>query len=255
MSDNKVTVKDIIKSYIKKFLDLKISQDIFAIVLIGFIRFVYLTTFVKYRNVKKLKEYMKSGKPIILVFWHSRCVLISKFWKDNFGMRKHPVYGIFSTHRDGQLIGKLFGLLGVKNIVTSSKDMLQASKVVMKSLRILKSGVSIGFTPDGPVGPRMNFVSDSAFLFARLSGAPVVPVYISPRKPKILNSWDRLLIPRPFHRATIEVGDFLFIDKKISDEEFEKKKAEFEKNMVENTLRLDKEMGLPEILPAKKQNN
>ena len=240
-----------LKEFTRRTLDLKISQNILAITLISFIRFVYFTTFVKYRGVDKVKEYMKSGKPIILVFWHSRSILISKFWKDNLGMRRHPIYGIFSTHRDGQLIGKLFGMLGVKNIISSSKDVMQASKVVMKSLRLLKSGVSIGFTPDGPVGPRMNFVSDSAFLFAKASGAPIVPVCISAKNPKILNSWDRLVIPKPFHKAVIEVGDFLFMDKKISDADLEKIKTDFERKMVENTLKLDREMGMPEILPEK----
>ena len=240
------------KGKIKKFLNLEISQNILAFILIGFIRFVYFTTFIKYRNVKKIKDYMKDGKPVILVFWHSRSILTPKFWNDNLGMRRHPIYGIFSTHRDGRLVGKLYGFLGVKDIASSSKSVSQATGVVMKSMRLLKSGISIGFTPDGPVGPRMNFVSDSAFLFARASGAPVVPVYISSHKPKILNSWDRLIIPKPFHKAVVEVGDFLFIDKKISDEDFIKVKEDFEKGMVENSLRLDREMGMPEILPEKK---
>ena len=240
------------KKRIKKVLNLEVSQNILSFILILFVRFVHLTTFVKYRGVDKIKKYMKDGKPVILVFWHSRSVLVSKFWRDKLGMHRHPIYGIFSTHRDGRLIGKLFKALGVKNIVSSSKDTVQATRVVMKSLRLLKSGVSIGFTPDGPVGPRMNFVSDSAFLFAKASGVPIVPVYVSPENPKILNSWDRFLIPKPFHRALIEVGDFLFIDRKISDENFEKIKTDFEKNMVECALRLDKEMGIPEILPEKK---
>ena len=241
-----------LKRRIKKVLNLKISQDILAFILILFIRFVYLTTFVKYRGVDKLKKYMKDGKPIILVFWHSRGILMPKFWSKNLGMYRHPIYGIFSTHRDGQLIGKLFGLLGVKSILSSSKSTAQASQVAMKSMRLLKSGKSIGFTPDGPVGPRMNFVSDSAFLFAKASGVPVVPVCLSPKNPKILNTWDRYLIPKPFHRAVVEVGDFLFIDKRISDVEFKKVKTEFERKMVGDTLRLDKEMKLPEILPAEK---
>ena len=240
------------KSRIKKILNLRISQNVLSLLLVLFIRFVYLTTFVRYRGVDKIKKYMKDGKPIILVFWHSRSILMPKFWSHNLGMYRHPIYGIFSTHRDGQLIGKLFRLLGVKNILSSSKNTAQASMVAMKSMRLLKSGKSIGFTPDGPVGPRMNFVSDSAFLFAKASGVPIVPVCLSPKNPKILNSWDRLLIPKTFHKAVIEVGDFLFVDKKISDEDFEKVKSDFEKRMVENTLRLDKEMGLPEILPAKK---
>ena len=242
-----------IKNYVKNFLSYEIIQAILARIFFVCIKFIHLTTKVEYRNVEKLKDYMKDGKPIILVFWHSRSLLISKFWSKILGMKKHPIYGIFSTHRDGRLVGNVFSLLGVKNIASSSKSVVQASGVAMKSMRLLKSGISIGFTPDGPLGPRMNFVSDSAFLFAKASGVPVVPVCISAKKSYVLNNWDRYMVVRPFHKAVIEVGDFLFIDKKISDSEFVKMKKEFEKNMVDNTLRLDKEMEMPEILPASKK--
>ena len=243
-------ISDRIDYRIKMIMNLRISQWLLAVVMTFLIRFVHITTFVKYRNVKKLKDYMKGGKPVILVFWHSRSFLVVKFWRDILGVRRHPIYGIFSTHRDGRLIGDIFGLLGVKNIMSSKKNTAQASNVALKSMRLLKSGVSIGFTPDGPIGPSMNFVSDSAFLFAKASGTPVVPVYISAKKPKILKTWDSYLLTKPFHKALIEVGDFLFVDRNVSDEDFKKMKSDFEKKMIETTLRLDKEMGMPEILPG-----
>ncbi|MCR5506995.1 MAG: DUF374 domain-containing protein [bacterium] len=239
-----------LKSKVKEILNLKISQNLLSIFLVFLVRFIHITTFVRYRNVAKLKKYMKGGNPVILVFWHSRSLLITKFWRDNLGMIKHPIYGIFSTHRDGRLIGDIFGLLGVRNIISSAKDTAQASGVAMKSMRLLKSGKSIGFTPDGPLGPSMTFVSDSAFLFAKASGVPIVPVCISAKNPIILNTWDSYVFTKPFHRAIIEVGDFLFIDKKISDADFKKVKDEFEKKMVEDTLRLDRELKMPKILPG-----
>ncbi len=236
-------------SVMKKILAKETTINILSWVGLLLIKFVYFFTFVKYRGVEKLQNYMKDGKPVILVFWHSRSFLIVKFWKDKIGMKKHPIYGIFSTHRDGKLIGKLFGRLGVKNIMSSSKSVAQASHVAMKSMRLLKSGTSIGFTPDGPLGPRMHLVSDSAFLFAKSSGAPIVPVYISSKNSKILNSWDRYMLVKPFNKAVIEVGDFLFIDKKISDEDFKKLKVDFVNKMVDKTIKIDREMGMPLILP------
>lgn len=237
-------------SKLKKILSNNKIIDILSVIAFWFIKFIYFSTFVEYRNVDKLKDYMKDGKPIILVFWHSRCFLITKFWNDKLGMKKHPIYGIFSTHRDGRLIGKMFGFFGVKNILTSSKSTMQARSVVIKSIKLLKSGVSIGFTPDGPIGPRMRFVSESAFLFAKASGVPVVPVYISSKNPKLLNSWDRFMITKPFHKAIIEVGDFLFVDRNISDKDFQKVKVDFENKMVDKTIKLDRELGMPLIMPA-----
>lgn len=235
---------------LKKFLSKESTMNFLSWFALRLVKLVYFFTFVEYRNIKKLQDYLNSGKPVILVFWHSRCFLISKLWRDKIGMKKHPIYGIFSTHRDGQLIGKLFEHLGVKNIISSSKNVMQARAVVMKSLKLLKQGVSIGFTPDGPVGPRMHMVSDSAFVFAKASGAPIVPVYISAKNPIIFNSWDRFVLEKPFHKAVMKVGDFLFVDRNISADDLEKVKVDFERQMVYNTLQLDRELGMPEILPA-----
>lgn len=234
----------------KKILAKETTINILSWIALFLIKFVYFFTFVKYRGVEKLQNYMKDGKPIILVFWHSRSFLIVKFWNDKICMKKHPIYGIFSTHRDGKLIGKLFARLGVKNIMSSSKSVFQARGVAMKSMRLLKSGVSIGFTPGGPLGPRMHFVSDSSFLFAKASGAPIVPVYISASNVKIFEkSWDKFMLVKPFSKAIIEVGDFLFIDKNISDSDLKKIKVDFINNMVDKTLKLDREMKMPLIFP------
>ena len=221
----------------------------FAFLLSVFVRVFFLFVPMEYRGVEKLRDYVENKGPVILVFWHGRAIYVIKFWLRMIGFRKHPIYGIFSTHRDGKFIGRILVFLGGKKISTNRKNVNQGKKTAIESLKILRKGYSLGFTPDGPVGPRMNFVTDSAFLFAKSSGAPIVPVCASSLNAKLLNSWDRFMFAKPFHKTVVSVGDFLFVPKNIGDAEFKKLKADFEKRMVRETQKLDAEMKMPLVEP------
>ncbi len=235
---------------VKTFFEFKAVSWTVAFLLSIVVRFIYLVSRVEYRGCEKLQEYIKTGKPVIIVFWHSRALFLSNFWRTQIGLKKSPIYGIFSGHRDGQLIARVFKCLGVGNVIISSGSTSQASSVVMRLMRLLRQGKSIGFTPDGPIGPRMTFVSDSPLLFAKMSGAPIVPMYVSSEKPKLLNSWDRFMVLKPFKKTVVEVDDLFFVDKKITDKDLKKLKSGLEKRMVEKSMALDKEMGMPVIAPG-----
>ena len=203
------------------------------------IRLIQLLSWTTYINRKTLVDYLKSGKPVIIVFWHSRTMLVSKVWP-----KKFPVYGIFSTHTDGRIIGNIYNYLGIKNILSKTKSVASTKEVVFKFIHLLKSGVSAGLTPDGPLGPAQTFTTDSVFLFAKSSGAPIVPLYASANRVKFLNSWDRFMVVKPFSKSVIEVGDFVFVDKKASAEDIEKIKKSLNKTMVAKTKELDEKMGV-----------
>ena len=224
-------------------------SSLFAYVLSIFLKIYYWFIPVEYRGDKRLLEYLKNKGPVILVFWHGRSFFPVSFWRRIVKFRRYPIYGIFSTHKDGKFIGQVFSAFGVKNIASKKGDAKQGRDVVVKSLKLLKKGNSLGFTPDGPVGPRMNFVTESAFLFAKASGVPIVPIYSSSKRAKLLGSWDRYMVPKPFCRAVVSVGDFLFIPKNVKESELKKIKSEFEKKMVAETQKLDLEMKMPKIEP------
>ncbi|MBD5398137.1 DUF374 domain-containing protein [bacterium] len=226
-------------SVVKKFLKKNIVINIVSFVLFLLVRLVQLLSWTTYINRKSLVNYLKSGKPVIIVFWHSRTMLVTKVWP-----KKFPVYGIFSTHSDGRMIGKIYNWLGIKNILTSSKSTVSAKEVVFKFLKLLKSGVSAGLTPDGPLGPAQTITTDSIFLFAKSSGAPIVPLYASANRVKFLNSWDRFMLVKPFSKSVIEVGDFVFVDKNASVEDIQKIKKNLENVMRQKTTELDKKMGV-----------
>jgi lysophospholipid acyltransferase (LPLAT)-like uncharacterized protein len=228
----------------KKIIRTSAAVNVMAVVAYLWVRFVQATSRTEYRGVEKLGERLGGGRPAIVVFWHSRGLFMTKVWREKIGMKRHPICGIFSTHADGRLIGKVYSLSGVGNILTSSKSIEKARDVAFKSIRLLRGGVSIGFTPDGPLGPAMKFNTESVFLFAKSSGAPIVPLYISADRARFLNTWDRYMLIKPFSRSVIEVGDPVDVPRVISREAMGRLKSRLEKTMREKTRALDREMGI-----------
>jgi lysophospholipid acyltransferase (LPLAT)-like uncharacterized protein len=208
------------------------------------VRMVQLLSWTEYRNMAPLREYVARGKPVIIVFWHSRGLFMTKIWQRKIGMRRHPIYGVFSTHRDGRIIGNIYRWLGVRNVLASKKSASSSKEVAFQLIRLLKGGVSVGLTPDGPLGPARTFVTDSVFLFSKLTGAPIVPLYISASRVKFLSSWDRYMLIKPFSRSVIEAGDFVFVPEKAGKQELAAMRDELTRVMSLKSDALDEEMGI-----------
>jgi lysophospholipid acyltransferase (LPLAT)-like uncharacterized protein len=60
-------------------------------------------------------------------------------------------------------------------------------------------------TPAGPRGPR-RVAAPGVAQVAALSGAPVLPCAAQVSRRRVLRSWDRMVIPRPFGRGAVVVG-------------------------------------------------
>ena len=90
-------------------------------------------------------------------------------------------------------------------------------------------GVSPAITPDGPRGPPWKF-KPGAVLLAQLSGRPMVPLsYAASRAWKI--KWDRFVIPQPFSRIAIAVGEPVYVPKGLDTAGLEGLQLEMERRL------------------------
>ena len=71
---------------------------------------------------------------------------------------------------------------------------------------MLKNGYSIVTTADGPNGPKYEFKSGT-ILMARVAGVPIVPIACAADRAWYLDRWDNFMIPKPFARIMIAVGE------------------------------------------------
>ena len=90
--------------------------------------------------------------------------------------------------------------------------------------------VSPAITPDGPRGPPWKF-KPGAVLLAQLSGRPMIPLsYASTRALKI--KWDRFVIPLPFSRIAIAVGEPVYVPKGLDAAGLERLQLDMESRLL-----------------------
>lgn len=140
---------------------------------------------------------MPVGSPTIFLFWHE--VLLPLVWHH----RKRDYSAMVSDSRDGDYVSDLAKTLGYRVIRGSSSE--GATRVLLAAVRELRDGHSVGFSPDGPRGPRRT-IKPGALAAAQRANAPIVPVHATADRAWRLDSWDKFLIPKPFARVAIFYG-------------------------------------------------
>jgi lysophospholipid acyltransferase (LPLAT)-like uncharacterized protein len=148
------------------------------------IRLTRATTRIRWENIGSLKEFSRSGKPVILAFWHGRMFLMP------YGYPGKRITILISQHRDGEYISKTMKRFGFATARGSSTR--NGAIGLREIIRELRQGRDAAFTPDGPRGPR-EVVQPGVIAAARLSGAPIVPMAFACSKKNFLkrgiDSW------------------------------------------------------------------
>ncbi len=148
-------------------------------------------------------------RPLIISFWHA-CILPATYLFRNVGIRV-----MSSNSYDGEYMGRIihkFGFVAVKG--SSSRNAVRA---LLGLRRALQQGWAVAFTLDGPRGPRQK-VKPGPVALARSSGVPLTTFHIAVDQAWVLNTWDRLIIPKPFSRVLMRFGKLIAVPVDASDE-------------------------------------
>jgi lysophospholipid acyltransferase (LPLAT)-like uncharacterized protein len=84
----------------------------------------------------------------------------------------------------------------------------------------IDAGYTVAFTIDGPRGPRF-VTKPGPVLLARSARVPMAVFHIALDRAWTLNTWDRLLVPKPFSRALMRVGSLIAVPEDMGSEELE----------------------------------
>jgi len=208
----------------------------------GYIGLVKLTGRWKIFGTEIPIALLNEGKPFLVAFWHGRLLMMSLAWpySQKFKM-------VTSQHPDGELIARTIKILGFESIAGSSSR--GGAGTVRSILRALKSGESVGVTPDGPRGPRMHAAKGAVFV-ARRAGVPILPLSYAAKQCKILSTWDRFLIPFPFCRGIMKWGEPITIAGDADETDVARITKDLEQQLNRLTHQLDAELGLGKISKA-----
>lgn len=238
MIQNK-TFRKIWKGFWTPILSAGILQWIIALLMAMAIWFVYFTSRKKIKNYNVFKKYRR--RPAVFIFWHGRSMMLSPIIAMG-GMR---AYAVASRHKDGRMMAKLQRLFGLRPIYGSTSD--GGISVLRQGVRVLQDGrYSMCISPDGPGGPSLR-VQDGALYFAKMTGAPIIPVCYSVSRGRFQKRWDSYLVALPFSKITCWVGDPIFIDRHASDADFAAVRKQIEDYMVAQVHQMDAEFGFAPV--------
>ena len=216
----------------KKILRTKIVYAIICWIGAKYIQLVSLTNKWNFINKKYVENLWKRNEAFILCFWHGRLLMMPLSWD-----KKKKINVLISSHSDGQLLSKTVKYFDIETITGSSSK--GGSEAIRKIIKSLRSGTSVGITPDGPRGPRMK-INSAIIKIASLTGNKIVPLSYSVKKKFFLKSWDKFLVALPFGKGCFIWGKPIKVKKNISKNNDLKLSNKLEKILLELTEKADK---------------
>lgn len=177
-------------------------------------------------NGERIRGVWERGENAIGAFWHGRLLMTPLV----YGGRGLKI--LISRHRDGELVSRTVHHFGLETVRGSST---RGGIAGIKGLaRALQEGYDVAIAPDGPRGPRFK-VQPGVMQLAKLSGIPVFPFTFSAFPRKVLQTWDRFIIPYPFSRGVFVWGEPISIDHAAGEKEVKAKTLLLEKRLQEIT--------------------
>jgi len=172
------------------------------------VRSIFATLRLKCENLDRATPSDEHG--VILVSWHGRSMIPAMVF------RNRGYWALISLSRDGELQNNIFSRCGFK-IIRGSTGRGGVRGALQMARRVQEGGV-LTFTPDGPRGPTHK-VQPGVILMAQKSGAPIIPIGVSASSRWLIKSWDSYMIAKPFARASMILGDPIYVPPKITDQE------------------------------------
>jgi len=158
------------------------------------------------------------SKAFIPCYWHQHHMFCTWYMKQLIE-RGLKIGFLISPSVDGEIPAKLAQSWGGEVIRGSTTRTGAQAMRDMYNL-VVKQGVSPVSTSDGPQGP-IHVFKIGDVLLSQFTQAPLLPLAYAAEKAWMMNSWDQFIIPKPFSRIAIVIGEPVTIPKGLPAEELE----------------------------------
>ena len=166
-------------------------------------------------------------KPVIYSFWHRAVFPATWMW------RKQRIAVMVSRSFDGEYIARIIEKFGFQAVRGSSSRGGAVALLGMKEQ--LEQGNPVAFTIDGPRGPKY-VAKPGPVLLSRASALPMAAFYVAVSDAWVLNTWDRMVIPKPFAKALVRVSSKMQVPAGADDQQM----AGFQRQLQEALERVTK---------------
>lgn len=174
--------------------------------------------FTKHEGVDS--DFFHDQTPCIYAFWHGQQLILPAAYTVFKSRRSSKgIYTLSSAHADGRIIAHALKYFGIQSIVGSSSR--RGGQALLELIRKSEEGYDLSFTPDGPTGPPFK-AKIGIIEAARLSGAPIIPIACGADRSWKVNSWDSMIIPKPWAKLFFMMGPPIRIPLETTKEELPK---------------------------------
>jgi hypothetical protein len=200
----------------------------------AYLRLLRASMRLEFRNREILQEARTRHGQYILVFWHSRLLMMPFVYPGN------KIVVLASSHRDSEMLGRVLARFGVERARGSSTR--GGVGGLRELLRRVRDGYDLGITPDGPKGPRRR-VKAGVIATAGFTARPIIPVAFAASHGRRVGSWDRTLLPYPFSRGIYLYGEPMLVPRNAPEQESERLRLQLEQTLDALTDEADRAVG------------
>lgn len=179
----------------------------------AYVGFTYRRIRWEWIGLESLEADIARGVPRVLCCWHEQLMFAPylRNWSD------HHLFIMASRHADAQLatanMEKMPGVT-ILHVATSGDN----SGPIRDCVKLIRKGSSMGIAVDGPMGPP-KVPKPGAVVIAGLAGVECSPVAYAVTRKFRLASWDRFIMPFPWGRGVIAVGDGFRPPRRMSEDD------------------------------------
>lgn len=142
------------------------------------------------------------------VYWHQHHLFCAQFLLSQQGTRPLRVGFLISPSLDGELGAMIMRRLG-GHVIRGSSTRTGALAMKEYFQALMREQVSPVLNPDGPRGPRFK-CKPGAVLLAQMSQRPLLPLAYAASSAWLVH-WDKFVLPWPFARIAIAIGEPLTV--------------------------------------------
>jgi lysophospholipid acyltransferase (LPLAT)-like uncharacterized protein len=166
----------------------------------------------------RLTTALRESGAVIPCMWHQHMMLAVRYLlnKRAAGMK---LGFMISPSVDGEAGAMAAQRIGAY-VVRGSSSHTGARALRDFYMAVVKENISLLVTPDGPRGPRYD-AKPGVLLIGQLSGKPVVPIAYAASRVFKFPVWDRFILPLPFARIVLTIGEPMRIPKVMNPDDLE----------------------------------
>jgi len=176
------------------------------------------------------QERVATEEPMILTFWHEHLFVMTRYLV-HLGREGVRVTYLISPSQDGEFAVRMLAVVGGRAVRGSAtRSGVQAMHRLYRA--VARDRASPVLIPDGPQGPRGR-CKPGAVMLGSLSGAWILPLACAAGRGWRLRTWDRLLLPMPFTRVVVAVGEPYTLASGLESDAIERERTALESRLQE----------------------